>query len=164
MALLDARGFGEKDFARYHPDGSLGRKLLTRAADLMHGGNELPCVPGAAPVSTLLLEMTSKHLGMSCIVDEKGSLVGVFTDGDLRRLLTRCETPTRLNAKEAWRQSRRDPSEPPVKSSTVSSQMLAVDCLKIMRDSEITVLVVSDDGRSPTGIVRLQDLVRAGLG
>jgi arabinose-5-phosphate isomerase len=164
MALLDARGFDEQQFAKYHPDGSLGRRLLTRASDLMHAGAELPLVRQSAAFNELLLETTGKHLGMACVVDARGALIGVFTDGDLRRLLTRCETPSRLTAGEAWRQSRRDPSDPPVRCSTVRPDTLAVDCLKLMRESEITSLVVSKDGRRPSGIVRLQDLVRAGLG
>jgi arabinose-5-phosphate isomerase len=164
MALLDARGFDEQQFATYHPDGSLGRRLLTRAADLMKKGDDLPVAPGSATFNDLLLEVTGKHLGMACIVDDKGSLVGVFTDGDLRRLLTRCESPSQLTAAEAWRQSRRDPSEPNVKCSTVKPDTLAVDCLRLMRESAITMLVVSDDGAGPVGVVRLQDLVQAGLG
>jgi len=98
------------------------------------------------------------------VVDDRRALIGVFTDGDLRRLLTRCDAPARMSAAEAWLQSRRDPSDPPVKCSTVPPGILAVECLKIMRESEITSLVVSEDGRQPAGIVRLQDLVRAGLG
>lgn len=164
MALLEMRGFSEDQFARYHPDGSLGRRLLTRAADLMHGGDEMPCVRGSVTFNDLLLEMTGKRLGMTCIVDDQRRLIGVFTDGDLRRLLTRCETPGKLSAHEAWRLSRRDPSETPVRCSTVQPDILAVECLRRMRESEITVLVLSEDGSVPVGIVRLQDLVRAGLG
>ncbi len=164
MALLDARGFSEQEFARFHPDGSLGKRLLYRASDLMHEGPEMPCVPGRAAFNDLLLEMTGKRLGMSCIVDDGGALVGVFTDGDLRRLLTRHERPASLTAAEAWRQSRRDPSEPPVRCSTIPPTMLAVDCLRLMRESSITVLVVSPDDSCPLGVVRLQDLVEAGLG
>lgn len=164
MALLDARGFGEADFARYHPDGSLGRRLLLRAGDLMHGGAELPAVRESSAFNELLLVMTSRHLGMACVVRDDGTLRGVFTDGDLRRLLTRDETPGRLTAGDAWQKSRRDPSDPAVKCSTIPPQTLAVDCLRLMRESEITVLVVSEDGIVPMGIVRLQDIVRAGIG
>ncbi|HUN81804.1 MAG TPA: KpsF/GutQ family sugar-phosphate isomerase [Phycisphaerae bacterium] len=164
MSLLDARGFDEAQFARFHPDGSLGKRLLLRAGDLMHSGDDLPKVSAAASFKDLLVEMTGKHLGMSCIVDERGGLVGVFTDGDLRRLLTRSEAVTRLSAGEAWRLSRRDPNEPPVRCSTVPTSMLAVDCLRLMRESEITMLIVSEDGAQAEGVVRLQDLVRAGLG
>ncbi len=164
MALLEGRGFREEDFARYHPDGSLGRRLLLRVSDIMHSGNELPAVRESSTFNDLMLEMTSKHLGMACVLRDDGSLRGVFTDGDLRRLLTRRETPSRLSAGEAWRDSRRDPSDPVVKCSSVPPGLLAVECLRLMRESEITVLVVSEDGNVPMGIVRLQDIVRAGLG
>ncbi len=164
MALLDARGFDEQQFASFHPDGSLGRRLLTRVGDVMHGGEEMPVSQGAATFSELLVEMTGKHLGMACIVGEDAALVGVITDGDLRRLLTRVDSPMHLTAAEAWKQSRRDPLDVPVRCSTVLPTTLAVDCLRLMRESAITVLVVSEDGTAPVGIVRLQDLVRAGLG
>lgn len=164
MALLDARGFDEHQFAQFHPNGTLGRRLLTRAADLMHAGPELAVTKGSAKFNDLLLEMTGKRLGMSCITDDAGGLIGVFTDGDLRRLLMRVEAPARLTAAEAWRLSRRDPSDPPVRCSTVLPTTLAVDCLRLMRESAITVLVVSEDGVTPVGLVRLQDLVRAGIG
>ncbi len=164
MLVLECRGFKEEDFARYHPDGSLGRRLLLRAADVMHGGEELPLVSVHQGFNELLLEITRRHLGMACIVDDKGMLVGVFTDGDLRRLLMRSERPGALSVGDAWRQSRRDPDEPPVTCSTVPPDTLAVDCLQLMRASQITVLVISADGAKPDGVVRLQDIDRAGLG
>jgi len=164
MVLLDARGFSEDDFARYHPDGSLGRRLLTRAKDLMHTGAELPIVKADASFNDLLLEITGKRLGMACILGEDGAFQGVFTDGDLRRLLTRCASPGELTAGQAWQQSRRDTAEPLVKGTLVRPETLAVDCLALMRESEITVLVVSQDERMPDGIIRLQDIVAAGLG
>ncbi len=164
MVLLDAKGFSEDDFARYHPDGSLGRRLLTRTADLMHTGTELPIVQAGASFNDLLLEITGKRLGMACIVDEHGAFEGVFTDGDLRRLLTRCGSPAELTAGQAWQQSRRDTAEPSVKGTLVRPDTLAVECLSLMRESEITALVVSPDGRIPNGIIRLQDIVAAGLG
>ncbi len=164
LALLDARGFSAEDFARFHPDGSLGRRLLLRASDLMLAGAEMPAVKSSAAFKDLLLEMTGKHLGMTCVVNEDGGLKGVFTDGDLRRLLTRRPSHRELDAGEAWRQSRRDPEDPPVKCSTAHPSTLAVECLRLMRESEITVLVISEDGRRPLGVLRLQDLVHAGLG
>lgn len=163
MLVLERRGFKEEDFARYHPDGSLGRRLLLRAADVMHQQDELPLVSVNQGFNDLLLEITRRHLGMACVVDDKGLLVGVFTDGDLRRLLMRSDRPGSLSVGDAWRQSRRDPEEPPVTCSTVSPDTLAVDCLKMMRDSQITVLVISEDGHKPVGVVRLQDIDRAGL-
>jgi arabinose-5-phosphate isomerase len=164
MALLDARGFSAEQFARFHPDGSLGRRLLLRATDVMHSGAEMPVVGENAEFNDLLLTITSKHLGMTCITRRDGTLLGVFTDGDLRRLLTRVERPAALTAADAWLKSRRDPADPPVRCSSVRPDMLAVDCLRLMRESQITVLVVSEDGLRPVGIVRLQDLVREGLG
>ncbi len=163
MALLERRGFREDDFARFHPEGALGRRLLLRAGDLMHGGEQLPVVDGSASFKELLLEATRKHLGMACIRDGSGRLAGVFTDGDLRRLIDRCDRPLSLTAAEAWRQSRRDPDEPPVPTSTVPPSMLAVDCLAIMREGQITSLVVCDPGGKPIGVIRLQDLVKAGI-
>ena len=164
MSLLNARGFDESSFAKYHPEGSLGKKLLTRAADLMHTGEAMPVVKGDQDFKELLLEIAGRRLGMACIVDAGGKLSGVFTDGDLRRLLFRRTTFENLTAIEAWKSSRRDPGETPVKCSTIPPSMLAVECLRIMRESEITVLVVSEDGNIPKGIVRLQDLVKAGIG
>ncbi len=164
IALLDARGLTEAQFARFHPDGSLGRRLLLRACDIMHGAGDLPTVPSFAGFPELLLEITSKHLGMTCVVNEGGGLIGVITDGDLRRLFMRCANPAKLTAHEAWQQSRRDTNEPIVKCSSVSPNELAVECLRIMRENQITVLVVSEDGAKPVGIIRLQDLVRSGIG
>jgi len=163
MALLDGRGFKEEDFARYHPEGSLGRRLLTRATDVMHGGRDLPRVGLDSGFRELLQEMTAKHLGMACLVDPAGKLFGVFTEGDLRRLLERNDQPMKLVAREAWRLSRRDPDEVQVKISTVSPDTLAIACLEIMRTQMITSLVVTDGQGSPVGVVRLQDLVRAGI-
>lgn len=164
MALLEARGFRSEQFARYHPEGSLGKRLLLRAADIMHGGEQLPRVSADATFNDLIIETTRKHVGMSCIVEPSGTLLGVFTDGDLRRLLSREAQPTRLTAREAWRLSRRDPNDTPVPHSTVPPEALAVDCLQMMREAQITSLVVAREDRIPLGIVRLQDLVKAGLG
>ncbi|MFO0974585.1 MAG: KpsF/GutQ family sugar-phosphate isomerase [Phycisphaerae bacterium] len=163
MALLDARGFAAEDFARFHPNGALGRRLLLRAADLMHAGPDLPRVAVSSPFRDLLHEMTSKHLGMACLVDGQGALVGVFTDGDLRRVLERVDRPLDLVAGDAWRRSRRDPNDTPVPVSTISEQLLAVDCLDLMRREQITALVVAGPRGEPIGVVRLQDVVRAGI-
>lgn len=164
MAVLDARGFQSEQFARYHPEGSLGKRLLLRAADVMHGGDDLPRVAEGATFSELIVEITRKHVGMACILRDDRTLLGVFTDGDLRRLLQREPQPTRLTAREAWRVSRRDPAELPVPHSSVPPATLAVECLRMMRDAQITSLVVAEGDYVPLGIVRLQDLVRAGLG
>lgn len=164
MALLDARGLTPEQFARFHPDGSLGRRLLLRAADLMHTAPELPLVRESDSFNDLLLEMTGKHLGMTCVVRQDGSLTGIVTDGDLRRLFLRCAEPASLRAGEVVARSRREPDETPVPCSTVTGTTLAVDCLASMRASQITVLIVSDDGVKPSGVIRMQDLIHAGIG
>ncbi|MFQ5653748.1 MAG: KpsF/GutQ family sugar-phosphate isomerase [Planctomycetota bacterium] len=164
MAVLARRGFTEEQFARYHPEGDLGRRLLLRAEDLMHRPPELPRVETRATLKELLLEMTGKGLGMTCIVDGEGRLAGVFTDGDLRRLLTRNPDPWGLTVDEVLRQSRRRPDDTPVRRSMVTESTLAVECLRTMKTSQITALVVSADGERPSGVIRLQDIVRAGIG
>jgi arabinose-5-phosphate isomerase len=164
MALLHARGFKPDDFAQYHPEGTLGRRLLLRAEDLMHTGDELPVVHADDSFDHLMVEMTRKALGLAIVVERDGSLVGTFTDGDLRRVFERAKDPRRLDARAAHRHSRRSPAAPPVPISTVKGARPAVDCLRIMRDAQITSLVVADDDDRPVGLLRLLDLLRAGLG
>lgn len=163
MALLNARGFEAKDFAQYHPEGTLGRRLLLRAADLMHTGNELPVVDAGDSFEQLLVEMTRKQLGLSLICESDGRMLGTFTDGDLRRIFSRVPNPRDLNAREAYAKSRRSSSAPPVPISMVSGQELAIECLRIMRDSQITSLVVGDAAGKPCGLLRLLDLLKAGI-
>ena len=100
MALLHARGFTRADFAQSHPEGSLGKRLLLRAADLMHSGDHLPVVPADAGFHELMIEMNSKQLGLALIVDDAGRLVGTFTDGDLRRVYLRVDDTKRLTARD----------------------------------------------------------------
>lgn len=163
MALLHARGFGEQDFASYHPEGALGRRLLLRAGDLMHTGAELPAVMADVRFTELLVEITRKGLGLAILLEPDGRLLGVFTDGDLRRLWERSGHRTDLSAREAHRLSRRAPDAPPVPVSMVPANRLAVDCLQIMREAQITSLVVSDEAGRPAGVLRLLDLLRAGI-
>lgn len=164
MALLHKRGFRAEDFAQYHPEGSLGRRLLLRAADLMHTGSALPVVRGHESFHDLIVEMTRKQLGLALIVDSDGRMVGTFTDGDLRRVLERVDDPRTLDALTAHAKSRRASTAPPVPISAVQSQHLAVECLRIMRASQITSLVVTDGEGRPQGLLRLMDLLNAGLG
>lgn len=163
MALLHARDFRPEDFAQFHPEGTLGRRLLLRAEDLMHTGERLPCVRAGEPVDRLLIEMSSKQLGLALIVEDDGRLLGTFTDGDLRRLLQRVPDVRALRAREAYSASRRSPDAPPVRVSTVEPSHLAVDCLAQMREGQITSLVVTDEAGRPIGVLRLMELVNAGL-
>ncbi|MBN1343354.1 MAG: KpsF/GutQ family sugar-phosphate isomerase [Phycisphaerae bacterium] len=163
MALLEARGFTREDFAQYHPEGHLGRRLLLRASDLMHADADLPVVRVDAGFPDLLAEIDAKHLGMACIVDENGSLMGVFTDGDLRRLLIRGDSPQTCLLSDLMRHSRRGPGEPPVFRSTVRPHTPVVECRNLMEESRITSLVVTDEANRPIGVIRMHDVVRAGI-
>lgn len=163
MALLEARGFGREHFAELHPAGSLGRRLLLRVGDLMHAGEELPMVREDARFAELLGQIDAKRLGMSCIVDNKGRLLGTFTDGDLRRLMLRGVEPGRLSLRDALRLSRRDSSDLPVVRSTVQAETLVVECLELMKRSKITQLVVVDGQDHPVGVIRQHDIVAAGM-
>jgi arabinose-5-phosphate isomerase len=163
MALLHARGFKREDFAQYHPEGALGKRLLLRAADLMHAGDNLPLVQADETFDHLILEVTRQRHGLALIVDGAGKLLGTFTDGDLRRIFERVADPRRLDARAAHARSRRDPAAPPVPTSTVGPAHPAVDCLRIMRTAQITSLVVADEAGRPVGLLRLMDLINAGL-
>lgn len=164
MALLERKGFRPEDFAQYHPEGTLGRRLLLRARDVMHCGAALPVVPAEAPFDRLLMEMTTKQLGLALLLERDGRLLGTFTDGDLRRILERVDNPRSLDAHGAYTHSRRAATAPPVPTSTVSPDHPAVDCLDIMRRAQITSLVVTDETGHPAGLLRLMDLLNAGLG
>lgn len=150
MALIEARGFSPQDFRQFHPGGKLGARLK-RARDLMHGAEELPLVPATATLEQAIVEMTSRRFGVTGIVDGQGRLVGVLTDGDLRRafqrglamggpVLTAMTTTPR----------------------TAAPQMLAADLLGMMNEKQITTLFVVEEGR-PVGILHLHDLLRAGV-
>ena len=163
MALLDARGFTRDDFAQNHPEGHLGRRLLLRAEDLMHRGAELPVVRTDTAFPDVLAEIEAKHIGMVCVVDENGALAGVFTDGDIRRLLIRGESPHGRSLSELMQLSRRGPTDPPLLCSTVEPHTLVVECRNIMERSRITSLVVVDATNRPIGVIRMHDIVQAGV-
>ncbi|MDE2255412.1 MAG: KpsF/GutQ family sugar-phosphate isomerase [Betaproteobacteria bacterium] len=151
VALLDARGFGPDDFARTHPGGSLGRKLLTHVADVMRTGDAVPSVPQSAPFSAALLEMTRKGLGMTAVVDDAGQLLGVITDGDLRRLLERGADLRQLSAGQAMHPGPR----------TIAAGALAVEAVQMMEEHRINQMVVVDAQRHPIGALNMHDLFAA---
>ncbi len=152
VALLDARGFTEEDFARSHPGGSLGRRLLLHVADVMRTGEQLPKVAADACLRDGLVEMSRKGLGMTTIVDAAGRVVGVFTDGDLRRML---EQPFDLQARIGDVMTRNPKS--------IRPRMLAAEAVHIMETSRITALPVVDDGGMLVGALNVHDLFRAGV-
>ena len=151
VALLDARGFGPDDFARTHPGGSLGRRLLTHVRDIMRVGDAVPRVPLDAPFAAALLEMTRKGLGMTAVVDAAGALRGIITDGDLRRLIERGADLRELSAGEVMHAQPR----------TVSAQALAVEAVELMEHHRITQIPVVDEGGQLIGALNLHDLFAA---
>ncbi|MBX3608830.1 MAG: KpsF/GutQ family sugar-phosphate isomerase [Hydrogenophaga sp.] len=153
VALLDARGFRADDFARSHPGGALGRKLLTHVSDVMRGGADVPRVTPEATLMTLMREISDKGLGMCAVVDGN-AIVGIFTDGDLRRLIERSGSSVDLRALCA-----RDVMHPSPR--TIRDEALAVEAADLMEAHRITsVLVVDGDGRL-VGAVNSNDLMRA---
>ena len=151
VALLDARGFREDDFARSHPGGSLGRKLLMHVRDLMRSGSALPRVGPRASFLEMLGEMTGKGLGFTAIVDADGRALGIFTDGDLRRLIERGADLRGLHAEDVMHRQPR----------SLSADALAVDAADVMEQHRVTsVLAVDADGRL-VGALNSNDLMRA---
>jgi arabinose-5-phosphate isomerase len=154
VILLEKRGFKKEDFALRHPGGILGRKLLLHVGDLMHRGGELPLVSEASPMKETLLEITSKRLGVTGVVDRQGRLVGIITDGDLRRGLESKGDIFRFKAKNLMT---RNPK-------TIPAKALAVRAVALMEQYSITSLfILGDRGRKPTGVVHLHDLLKAGI-
>ena len=154
MALLDMRNFTAEEFAMYHPGGNLGKRLLLRIDELMVKGPAVPTVREDIPVRDAILEMTSKRLGATCVVDAKGTLVGVITDGDLRRLLQKTTDVTGYAAHMMMTK----------RPKTISPDTLAAVALQEMEAHNITQLIIVDGAHRPIGMVHLHELVKAGLG
>ena len=149
MTLLVRKGFREEDFVTLHPGGKLGRRLM-RVEHVMHSGASAPIVATTAAMKDVIHEMSSKRLGMTCVVDDRGRLVGVFTDGDLRRQMTKRSNVLELTAGEVM-------TAQPI---TIDRHLLAVEALKIMETHKITSVVVVDGSRAVDGVVHLHDLWR----
>lgn len=152
VALLEARGFSPEDFARSHPAGSLGRRLLVKIDDLMHRGDALPAVRADASVTDALLEMSQKRLGMTAVVDEHMALLGVFTDGDLRRALA--AGPIDFSRTAVGSLMVRNPK-------TVAAGQLAVEAAHLLERHRINGLLVVDAENRLVGALNLHDLLRA---
>jgi len=152
IALLEARGFTEADFALSHPGGSLGRRLLLHVNDVMHKGDDIPVIEQTALVSSALLEMTEKKLGMTAIVNQQGQLTGIFTDGDLRRML---ESNTDIHSTKVQQVMTQG-------GATISPDKLAVEALQLMQTKKINALLVTDDNKL-VGALNMHDMLKAGL-
>ena len=153
VALLEARGFTPEDFAMSHPGGSLGRKLLMRVDDVMHKGEEVPMVKTGTLVIDALMEITNKGLGMTTVVGDDGKLIGLYTDGDLRRSLDHKIDVHNTPIEKVMS----------VRCTTVSANLLAVDALGMMQDKKINGVIVIDHDNRPVGALNMHDLLRAGV-
>ncbi len=153
LALLEERHFSPEDFALLHPGGTIGRQLLLRVEDVMHTGEEVPIVKESDSMKEVILEMTSKRFGATSIVNQQGQLTGIFTDGDLRRLVEKSSDIFSLSAKDVVQ----------LNPKIISKEALAARALNLMEFFNITCLLIIDKERKPVGIVHLHDLLKAGV-
>lgn len=153
VALLEKRGFKEQDFAQFHPGGTLGRRLLVKVRDVMHVGAELPQVGETVSASAALLEMSAKKLGMTTVVDQAGALVGIITDGDLRRFLQRGGDFSKITAGALASRS----------PKLIGPDELAAKAVEMMERYSITALVVAGSPKGIVGVVHLHDLLKHGI-
>ena len=153
VALLESRGFTAEDFARSHPSGSLGRRLLLRVSDVMHTGDGVPAVREHVRLSEGLVEMSRKGLGMTAIVDAGGRILGVFTDGDLRRALDAGVDVHKTQMQSVMHRG----------SITVPPDMLAAEAMHLLEEHKITGLLVADRENRLVGALNVHDLFRAGI-
>lgn len=153
VSLLEARGFTRDDFALSHPGGSLGRRLLLRVSDIMHIGNNIPSVSESALLSHALLEMTEKKLGMTAIVDADNRVIGIFTDGDLRRTLAKNVDIQNTTIIEVMT----------TQCTVIASDILAAEAMQVMEQKKINALIVVDAQKKIIGALNMHDLIRAGI-
>ena len=153
VALLENRGFTAEDFARSHPSGSLGKRLLLRVADVMRQGEDVPAVQPEVRLRDGLMEMTQKGLGMTAVVDDGGRILGIFTDGDLRRALDAGANVHDTPMSEVMHRG----------SKTIGADVLAVEAVRILEENKITSLLVADDRDRLIGALNIHDLFRAGI-
>jgi arabinose-5-phosphate isomerase len=151
VCLMELNGFKDRDFARFHPGGNLGKRLYLRVEELA-AANEKPAVLATASLRTVIVEITEKRLGVTAVTDEEGKLIGIITDGDLRRMLEKTTDISRIKASDILTAN-------PI---TVSPQTLAVEALTILKDRDISQLAVTENGMYK-GILHLHDLVREGI-
>jgi arabinose-5-phosphate isomerase len=153
IAVLEARGFTEEDFARSHPGGSLGRRLLLRVKDIMHTGDRIPVVSSNASLKQALLEMSDKGLGMTAIHDKENHLLGIYTDGDLRRTLD-----SQANIQTAMVKDHMTTN-----CVTIDAEQIASEALNLMDSNAINALIVTNKNGEVQGALNMHDLLRAGI-
>jgi len=153
VALLKKRNFNEEDFAKFHPGGTIGKKLICKIEDLMHSEKSNPIVDDKAKMNKAIIEMTSKGLGCTNVIGTDGKLVGIITDGDLRRMIEKGITDLNINVTEVMIKSPR----------SMHPKELAVDALNFMEENKITMLPIVDDDNIPVGMLHMHDLINAGV-
>ncbi len=153
VALLKIKNFSKDDFARLHPGGALGKRLVLKVKDIMHTGEELPLVTPDTELKGALVEITNKRFGCAVVKGENGSVEGIFTDGDLRRLLEKTPDPFEKKMRDIMTKGPR----------TISGGELVIYALSKMEENAITVLAVTDDKGRPKGILHLHDILREGV-
>ncbi len=153
VSLLESRGFTRDDFALSHPGGSLGKRLLLLVSDVMHSGADVPEVGEDATVSSALLEMTEKKLGMTAVVNRQQQVVGVFTDGDLRRMLEKKHNIDQTYISQVMTAC----------CTVIQPDMLAAEAMKVMQQKKINALLVVDQNNKLSGALNMHDLVRVGI-
>ncbi len=153
VALLQARGFSSEDFALSHPGGVLGKRLLLRVDDLIHQGDDLPIVSENVTIREALIEVTNKKLGMTCVTNRFGYLSGIYTDGDIRRTLTKEYDINTTPIHEVMTRQ----------CKVIQTGLLAAEALALMQKHSITSLVVLDEKEYPLGVLHLHDLLQAGV-
>ncbi len=153
MAFMELRGVQEEDFALNHPGGCLGRKLLILVNDLMHSGEDIPKVKESADIYQILKEISQKRLGVTLVVGDQGQLLGIITDGDLRRLIELKQDISQVHAKDMMA------GQP----KTISKDTLAAKAVKVMQDHSITSLVAINEEKKIEGIIHLHDILKAGI-
>jgi len=153
IALLEKKGFKEKDFAFFHPGGILGKRLILKVADIMRKGNANPIVKENTPVKKVLLAITKARAGSASVVNARGRLVGIFTDGDLRRHVERMPDLIQRKVKDVMTKN----------PTAIKKDRLAAEAFDILRSKKIDELPVVDDNRRPIGLLDVQDLLKAGL-
>jgi arabinose-5-phosphate isomerase len=157
VALLEQRGFREEDFACFHPGGTLGKKLLLRVRDLMHTGDAVPVVAEETLIKDAIYQISSKKMGITAVLNDAGRLVGVISDGDLRRWMEKTEkTGENLLTKKARDIMTKNPK-------VANRDALAAEAVAIMEKNSITCLIVSDHSTRPEGVIHLHDLLKAGV-
>lgn len=153
IALLEARGFTAEDFAFSHPGGALGRKLLLRVSDIMHSGDEIPRVAADASLSQALMVMTDKGFGMTTVMDANNTLLGIYTDGDLRRSIDKGIDIRSAKVGELMN------TNPKI----LRDNTLAAEALQVMEQAKINVLLINDEQKNLVGVLKINDILRAGV-